>query len=143
MVELGQAFEQLRHAIDVASRSDPARFSAEVFRVATGFATYAMLRLQFLCERSLEQDFTRGGDGRLSSEFMSALNPQLQQMQTHVAGLFQAWASTARQWQLVQRRAADAGLPPAHARQSTRRPAKRRKRTESDGFRDLLDGSDN
>jgi hypothetical protein len=141
MLELGPAFEQLRRAIDVASRSDPAGFSTEVFRVATSFSTYAMLRLQFLCERSLEQDFARGGDGRLSNEFTS-LNPQLQQLQTHLAGLLQGWASTARQWQLVQRRATEAGPPPAESSQNAPRPTKPRKRTPPNRLRDLLDGSD-
>jgi hypothetical protein len=143
MLELGPAFDQIRRAIDVASRRDPAGFSAEVFRVATSFSTYAMLRLQFLCDRSLEQSPARGDDGRLSHEFTSELNPQLQQLQTHVAGLFQAWASTARQWQLVQRRATEASPPPVESSQNAPRPTKPRKRMPPDRLRDLLGGWDN
>jgi hypothetical protein len=115
LLDLREAFDQLRRAIDIASR-DPGQFANDLFRTATSFAAVVMLRIQLLCEQSLEQTARTvdGRGGRLANELVEVLLPQLERLQTHWATLAQAWASTLRMWDLAGRRSKGGdGRPPA------------------------------
>jgi hypothetical protein len=111
LLDLRAAFDQLRRAIDVASR-DPRQFADDIFRTMASFAAFVMLRMQLLAEQSLEQ--TNGRGNRLGNDLVEVLLPQLQQLQSHWATLAQAQASTARTWSLAGRRPQGGdGEPPA------------------------------
>jgi hypothetical protein len=100
LLDLRVAFDQLRRAIDVASR-DPRQFADEIFRTTASFATFVMAREQLLVEQWLAHTDGRGGR---ANDLVTEILPQLQQLQTHWATLVQAWASTARMWALAGRR---------------------------------------
>jgi hypothetical protein len=124
LLELREAFDQLRRAIDIAS-GDPRQFADDLFRTATSFAAVVMLRMQLLCEQSLEQTARTvdGRGGRLANDLIEVLLPQLQQLQIHWATLAQGWASTVRMWALAERRSKGGdGEPPTGSFPKDRKP---------------------
>src|SRR6266566_663202 len=55
LIDVKEGFDQLRRAVDVASRRDPAGFTSDVFRDMTGFSVYLVKRVQYLILRGLER----------------------------------------------------------------------------------------
>jgi hypothetical protein len=145
LLDLRAAFDQLRRAIDVASR-DPRQFADDLFRTTASFAALVMLRVQLLCEQSLAQT-ARTMDshgGRLGNELVDMLLPQLQRLQSHWATLAQAWASTARMWALAGRRPqGGGGEPPADSSPRDRVPPNSPRRKPPNRLNGQSDGSIN
>jgi hypothetical protein len=124
LLDLRETFDQLRRAIEAASR-DPRQFAHDLFRTTISFTALVMLRMQFVCEQSLAQTGrtmdSRGA--RLGNELVDVLLPQLQQLQIHWATLAQGWASTVRMWALAGRRSKGGdGEPPTGSFPKDRKP---------------------
>jgi hypothetical protein len=104
----------LTQALEVRSRADPEEFAARVLSRMTVFATTLLLRCHLHLAACVEQD---GRDrhmhgyppGDLPKVAVEALVPRVLEMQQHVAALFVAEASIARQWALVRKNDAKAG----------------------------------
>ncbi len=134
------AFQQLRKAIDVASRRDPADFGDELFREMLAFSTFAMLRVQYLLVTALEQ-FDLSGQCRPSTipREVLDLHPHLIALQTHVAQLAHARASVARLWGLCRRRLSNTEPGTSggdqRARVQTRRGTSRLTKPSTNGHR--------
>jgi hypothetical protein len=109
--------EVLRHlaqALEVQSRADPKEFAAAVMSRMTVFATTLLMRCHLHLAACVEQD---GRDRRMRARppgdlprvAVEALIPRTLELQQHLATLFVAQASIARQWSLVRKNEAKAG----------------------------------
>jgi hypothetical protein len=109
--------EVLRHlaqALEVQSRADPEEFAAAVMSRMTVFATTLLMRCHLHLADCVEQD---GRDRRMRARppgdlprvAVEALIPRTLELQQHLATLFVAQASIARQWSLVRKNEAKAG----------------------------------
>ncbi|HYV37598.1 MAG TPA: hypothetical protein VE988_17970 [Gemmataceae bacterium] len=105
LLNVREAFEQLKRAIIVASDQEPATCADMLFRNMICFVTDVYCRFQFLCARELSRA-ADGADkrGMLTDDFLVHLWPQTERLQTHLATLLQSWAATNRQWDLAGRR---------------------------------------
>ena len=104
----------LAQALEVQSRADPKEFAAAVMSRMTVFATTLLMR----CHLHLGDCVEQGGralrmraqpPGDLPRVAVEALVPRVLELQQHVAALFVAEASIARQWSLVRKNEAKAG----------------------------------
>jgi hypothetical protein len=100
------AFAQVFRAIDVASRNDPSRLSAEFFRMMLNMAGYLTLRVQYtLLERIQGTDrhnYNRPPD--IPADVLETFEGHFSSMQSHLAELCQSQAATARLWQLARQK---------------------------------------
>jgi hypothetical protein len=123
--DLSGAYAQLRGAVEVASRGDPAAFCDGLFRQALSLSGYVLVRMQHACVRVLEPGYAAPRDRpSLPRDFADELLPQLRQALAQVAELAQGWAATTRLWELA-RRGREKAEPDAARR---RRAGSRRKR---------------
>jgi hypothetical protein len=98
------AFSQLFRAIDVASRKDPARLSAEFFRMMLNVAAYLTLRVQYTLLQRVQSTDTHNhrGQSDIQSDVLDSFLGHLMSMQSHLAELCQSQAASARLWQLAR-----------------------------------------
>jgi hypothetical protein len=101
-------FKQLLQALEVQSRANPEEFAATVMSRMTVFATTLLMRCHLHLAGCVEQD---GRDRRMLARppgdlprvAVEALIPRTLELQQHLATLFVAQASVARQWALVRK----------------------------------------
>jgi hypothetical protein len=125
--------EVLRHlaqALGVQSRDDPALFAAAMMSRMTVFATTILMRSHLHLDDCVEQggraQRMRGQPpGDLPRVAVEALVPRVMELQQHVAALFVAEASIARQWSLVRKNEAREG------RDGVARPRKKANKEEA------------
>jgi hypothetical protein len=101
-------FKQLLQALEVRSRSDPARFAAEVFERMTTLVTSLLLRCHLHLATCLEQHgravrMRAQPPGDLPAVAVETLIPRTLQLQEHLATLLLTQASVARQWTLIRK----------------------------------------
>jgi hypothetical protein len=104
----------LTQALEVQSRADPKKFAAAVMSRMTVFTTTLLMRSHVHLAACVEQD---GRDRRMLAHppgdlprvAVEALIPRTLELQQHLAALFVAEASIARQWALVRKNEAKAG----------------------------------
>jgi hypothetical protein len=104
VVNYSEAFGQLLRAIDVASRKDARRFSAETLRIVLNMASYCTFRVQYALLQRL-QEIDRQPCQRplqVQSAIVEDYEEHLASMQTHLADLCQTQAATARLWELAR-----------------------------------------
>jgi hypothetical protein len=97
----------LLQAIEVRAKQDPARFADELFTRLFAFASYLLLRAQmYTASRIAQHDRDRGPRGLpdLADPVLERCLARLLELQTHVAELSQAQASTARLWELTRQK---------------------------------------
>ena len=104
----------LAQALEVQSRADPKEFAAAVMSRMTVFATTLLMRCHLHLAACVEQD---GRDRRMRAQppgdlprvAVESLIPRTLELQQHLAALFVAEASIARQWSLVRKNEAREG----------------------------------
>jgi hypothetical protein len=104
----------LAQALEVQSRADPKKFAAAVMSRMTVLATTLLMRCHLHLAACVEQD---GRDRRMRAQppgdlprvAVEALIPRTLELQQHLAALFVAQASIARQWSLVRKNEAREG----------------------------------
>jgi hypothetical protein len=98
------AFSQLFRAIDVASRKDPAKLSAEFFRMMLNVAGYLTLRVQYTLLQRVQSTDTHNhrGPSEIESDVLDSVLGPLMSMHSHLAELCQSQAASARLWQLAR-----------------------------------------
>jgi hypothetical protein len=102
--DLAGAYAQLRRAVEVASRGDPAVFCDGLFRQALALSAYVLLRVQHASMHTLEPGYATPRDRHsLPRDFADELLPQMRQALAQVAELAQGWAATTRLWELARR----------------------------------------
>jgi hypothetical protein len=113
-IDREEVFRHLAQALEVQSRADPEEFAAAVMSRMTVFATTLLMR----CHLHLGDCVEQGGraqrmrgqpPGDLPRVAVEALVPRLMELQQHLAALFVAEASIARQWSLVRKNEAREG----------------------------------
>ena len=104
----------LIRALEVQGRADPARFASEVMARMTVFVTTLLLRSHLHLAACIEQDgravrMRTQPPGDLPRIAIEALIPRTLELQQHLASVFVAQASVARQWSLVRKNQAKEG----------------------------------
>ena len=104
----------LAQALEVQSRADPKKFAAAVMSRMTVFATTLLMRCHLHLAACVEQNgqalrMRAQPPGDLPRVAVEALIPRTLEMQQHLAALFVAQASIARQWSLVRKNEAGEG----------------------------------
>jgi hypothetical protein len=105
---------RLAQALEVQSRADPKKFAAAVMWRMTDFTTTLLMRCHLHLAACVEQ---HGRDRRMRAQppgdlprvAVESLIPRTLELQQHLAALFVAEASIARQWSLVRKNEAKAG----------------------------------
>ena len=113
-IDREKVFGHLAQALEVQSRADPKKFAAAVMSRMTVFTTTLLMRFHLHLTACVEQD---GRDRRMRAHppgdlprvAVEALIPRTLELQQHLAALFVAEASIARQWSLVRKNEAKAG----------------------------------
>jgi hypothetical protein len=113
-IDREKVFGHLAQALEVQSRGDPTKFAAAVISRMTVFTTTLLMRAHLHLAACVEQD---GRDRRMRAQApgdlprvaVEALVPRMLEIQQHLAALFVAEASIARQWSLVRKTEAKAG----------------------------------
>jgi hypothetical protein len=138
-VEWNKRFQQLRRAIEVASRKEPRAFADEVFRNMITFAMYANVRLSLVCQTMIStRDTSAHSPASLPGDLTSDTLPQLIQLQGHLAQLMHSWASTQRQLDLVSSR--QRGVRSQKRAKARKKPTEP-KRPPQNGFHDFGNSS--
>jgi hypothetical protein len=107
-IDREEVLRNLAKALEFQSRADPALFAAAMMSRMTVFATTLLMRCHLHLAACVEQD---GRDRRLRAQppgdlprvAVEALVPRVMEMEQHLAALFVAEASIARQWSLVRK----------------------------------------
>jgi hypothetical protein len=97
----------LLQAIEVRAKQDPARFADELLTRMFAFSGYLLFRAQmYAASRIAQHDRDRGPRGLpdLADPALERCLARLLELQTHVAELSQAQASTARLWELTRQK---------------------------------------
>ena len=113
-IDREEVFKQLLQALEVRSRDDPEQFAAAVMSRMTVFATTLLMRCHLHLASCVEQDgrnrrMLARPPGDLPAVAVETLIPRTVELQQHLAELFVAQASIARQWALVRKNDAKAG----------------------------------
>lgn len=104
LIDLEKGLQCLTRACEVASRTNPAKFSAQLHTQMTSVTAALVMRFQFhLLNAMSEHD--RQVSKKVSSEALigmfSDLLPALADIQRNLAEMFQLQAQTARSWELT------------------------------------------
>jgi hypothetical protein len=113
-IDREQVFGHLAQALGVQSRADPKKFAAAVMSRMTAFASTLLMRCHLHVAACVEQEarnrrMRAQPPGDLPRVAVEALIPRTLELQQHLAALFAAEASIARQWALVRKNEAKAG----------------------------------
>jgi hypothetical protein len=105
-VDLQQAFFLLEQGLKRALQDNPVKSANGLFQEMLGFNGFLMMRLQLQCSQALNADQNVDFRDRVVQDLMEKeVFKQLGQIQSNVAELCQAWATTARAWQLATKKA--------------------------------------
>jgi hypothetical protein len=105
-VDLQQAFLLLEQGLKRALQDNPVKSANALFQEMVAFNAFVMMRLQLQCGQALDTDQnTDFRDRALQDLLEKEIFKQLGQIQSNVAELCQAWAATARAWQLATKKA--------------------------------------
>jgi hypothetical protein len=109
VIDGGDTFRQLLHALEVRARQDAAGLSSEMFARLMAFSYFVWFRGAFALRQTLSADQNNPSARPLPREVTEEHLPRLLEIQVHLAELAQAQASTARLWELTKRKKGEEG----------------------------------
>jgi hypothetical protein len=106
ILDVEEIWSFVLRAMEVRSRQDPERFSADIYAAMVSFSSYMAVRARHVLGRRLlhQGEAVRAGDpAGIDPHLYEDHLPKLVELQGHVAELLQGQATTARSWQMARR----------------------------------------